>query len=77
MSVEIQCDRCETVMERRRLMNRAAIPFHIANHPLPLNQVCTDNDGNRTSGKMLEFDLCNKCSNAVYSVTMKEIKNKR
>ena len=61
--IKIFCDGkgCGEELER---YNTVQVPYHVTR---PVSEAgYVDNDMNRVSGRMIEYHLCNKCSNKFY-----------
>lgn len=70
-----KCDRCTAKSEN--VMNKVNIPVHITLEDSNVDEFhggYIDSDFNRVSSKLVSFDICNKCSNELYSRMYKDIK---
>lgn len=70
-----KCDRC--TIKSENAMNKISIPVHITLEPSSVDGFhvgCIDDNFNQVSGKLVDFDICNKCSNELYSRMYKDIK---
>lgn len=54
--------------------SKLQIPCHIADEK-SRGHGYIDREGNQSSGRMVDFDLCNKCSNKVYDAAYAMIKD--
>jgi hypothetical protein len=67
MATKIYCDCCGQQITRGHIGREFKVPLHIT-EPFPAYQ---DMEGNGTSGRFVEYDLCLKCSNEVYDAAHK------
>ena len=75
MSTKVFCDRCGKEAKHGNL-NVVPILCHLA-EPDKMNCAngYVDSEGNPVSGRLVSFDLCNRCYNTVMSPVAKEILN--
>lgn len=64
MSTIIYCDGCGKAIAQGHIGRVFKVPLHIAEEPF---MGYTDMEGNGTSGRFVEYDLCLVCSNEVHT----------